>query len=115
MANKGFNGTSVTFPTTSSTVGSLRGVSYSESAAEVNLTDSDDTAQSCTAGIPKKELTLDLIGGSTITAGSTGSLKVTWFDGKSSDLGKVVVISKEVKGQMDGEITSSVKVTKAST
>jgi len=114
MANKGFNGTTVTFPSTSASIGSLRGVSYSESAPEVNLTDSNDTVQTHTTGIPKKELTLDLVGGSTITAGSTGSLEVKWFDGTTTSLGNVAVVSKDTKGQMDGEITSSLKVTKAS-
>jgi len=116
MANKGFNGTTVTFPSTSTVVGLLRGASYTESSAEVNVTGVADAAQSHVAGIPKKELSLDLLGCSTaLTVGSTGSMKVNWFDGKTSNLGKVVIISRDVKGQMDGEITTAVKVTKNTT
>ena len=116
MANKGFNGTTISFPSTSTSIGALRGISYSESAAEVNVTGASDTVQTHVAGIPKKDLTLDIVGGSTtLIAGSTGSMKVNWFDGKTTSLGKVVVISRDIKGQMDGEITSSIKVTKNTT
>jgi len=114
MANKGFNGTTVTFPSTASTLG-LRGVSYTESAAEVNVTGASDSVQKHVAGIPKKELSLDIVGGSTVTAGTTGSMTVNWNDGKTTTVGSVVVISKDIKGQMDGEITASLKVTRTST
>ena len=114
MADKGFNGSTVSFPSTASSIG-LRGVSFSESAAEVNVGGSQDATQTHTAGIKKQDVTVDLVGGSTITAGSTGTMTVTWKDGGSTALGRVYVISKDIKGQMDGEITTSLKVTKATT
>ncbi|MFA5234975.1 MAG: hypothetical protein WC390_11305 [Sulfurimonas sp.] len=115
MANKGFNGSTVNFPSTSSGIGALRGASYSNSCAEVSVTGSTFAAQAHVKGIPKKDVTLDLVGASTVTAGSTGSLSVSWFDGTSTSLGKVIVVSKDIKGQMDGEITTSIKVTKTTT
>ncbi|MFA5234974.1 MAG: hypothetical protein WC390_11300 [Sulfurimonas sp.] len=109
MANKGFNGTTVTF---GSAVANLRGASATESCAEVNVTGSADAVQSHVAGIPKKEVSLDLVGGSAITAGSSGSLSISWFDGTTTSLGNSIATSVDIKGQMDGEITSSVKFTK---
>lgn len=109
MANDGFNGSTVLFA--SATLGSLRGVSVSKTAPEVNTTASDSTAATVVAGIPKTEITVDFVGGPpTLGPGSTGALVVNWFDGATlGDLTVAVCLSIDCKGQMDGEITSSAK------
>lgn len=119
MAHDGFNGSRVTFPTTSNTIGSLRGITFDESAAEVSITSSTHTSHVVVAGITKAEVSLDLVGGSALVATSTGTsgdLDVTWNDtGLGGSLPKVQLVGKTVKGQMDGEITATLKFANAST
>lgn len=109
MANDGFNGSTVNFATV--TLGSLRGVSVSKTAPEVNVTASGDTAAKVVSGIPKVEVTVDFIGGPpSLGPGSTGALVVNWFDdGVLGDLTNAICLSIDCKGQMDGEISSSAK------
>lgn len=110
MANAGFNGSKVTFPSTSTTVTSLRGISFDESSPEVSVTSSTDTAGKVVAGVPMSSVTIDLVGGTTISSGDTGALGITWFDADTGGtLAAVVVIDRSISGSMDGEITSSVK------
>ena len=114
-----FNGAAVTFPTTSNSIGSLRGISYDETAAEVDVTASDSTSQTFVAGIKQAELSLDLVGGSTLATASTGTegqLDITWKDtGTIGSLTKAVLTGISVAGSMDGEITSTLMFACAST
>ena len=110
MANDGFNGSVVTFPSTTATVTSLRGISFDESAPGVTITSSTASQGVGVAGSPMSTVTIDLVGGTTISAGDTGDLDITWFDsGTGGSLSAVVVIDRSISGSMDGEITSSVK------
>ncbi len=116
MANKGFNGSAVTFPSTAATVGQLRGISFDESAPEVNVTSSTASQGVVHAGVPMSTVSIDLVGGTTISSGDTGDLDVSWFDGTSAgSLPGVVVLDRSVSGSMDGEITSTVKFANSTT
>ena len=109
MANDGFNGSTVLF--NSVTLGSLRGISWSNTAGEVDITASGDTVATCVAAIPKAEITVDFVGGPpTIAIGSTAALTVTWFDSATlGTLTKAILLSLDCKGNMNGEITSTAK------
>ncbi len=116
MANAGFNGSTVTFPSTAATVTSLRGISFDESAPEVSITSSTDTQGVVVAGVPMSSVTVDLVGGTTISVGDTGALGITWFDATTGGtLAGVVVIDRSISGSMDGEITSSLKLSNSTT
>jgi|WetSurMetagenome_2_1015567.scaffolds.fasta_scaffold26577_3 hypothetical protein len=112
MANDGFNGSTISF---GSAVANLRGIAFDGSAAEVNVTSSTDTSQGHVAGKPKYDLSVDLIGGSTISAGNSGALAIAWFDGASDSLTKVVCVGRSIKGNMDGEITTTLKFANTTT
>jgi|WetSurMetagenome_2_1015567.scaffolds.fasta_scaffold26577_2 hypothetical protein len=111
MANDGFNGSIVTFPTTSASIGSLRGIAFDETSAEVDVTGSTHTIRKYVAGIPKHSVSLDIVGASTALAiGTTGALEVVWNDTKTvGTLAKAVIVGNSCKGQLDGEILSTIK------
>lgn len=115
MANDGFNGTHVGFPTATTTIGSLRGLSVSQAGADIPVHGAADTAAKSIVGIPKTEITLDLVGGPIVCGpGSTGALSIAWFDGATlGTLTNAVVVSVDINGQMDGEISSSIKFTES--
>jgi len=74
MANKGFNGTIVTWPTTSAVIGQLRGLSKSAQAADIDVTGSTYTNHCSVAGKKRLSCTVDLVGGTTVVTGTIGSL-----------------------------------------
>jgi len=118
MANRGFNGTIVTWPTTSAAIGNLRGLSWSGASADIDVTGSTYANHMSVAGKKRLSCTVDLIGGTTVVAGTTtvGSLGIKWFDkGTQVGLGNAVCTARDVKGSMDGEITTSLKFAKTST
>jgi hypothetical protein len=110
MANDGFNGSTVNFA--GATIGSLRGLSVSKTGADIPVHGAGDTSAQSVIGIPKTEITLDLVGGPVGGPGSTGGLTIAWFDGAAlGTLTNAIIVSVDIKGQMDGEISSSVKFT----
>ena len=117
--NNAFNGSVVSFPSTGAAIGGLRGISFDESAAEVSVTSSTHTTQKFVAGIPKKEVTVDVVGGTALTATSTGTegtLGITWNNTATvGALTDAVLTSVSINGQMDGEISATLKFASAST
>jgi len=106
MANAGFNGSTIVF--NSITLGSLRGISYSGSAPEVDIGDASDTDVDVVTGRVKKTVTVDVVGGTLPAEGSTGALTIAWFDGTTRGaLTNAICVSADIKGQMDGEITGT--------
>jgi len=112
MANKGFNGSAVTWPS-GSAIGQLLGISFSESAAEVLVSGSTHAQHAVVAGIKKLAATIDLVGSSTVQPEDTGTLGLTWNDSKTTIFGTAVCLSAEEKGSMDGEITTSLSFAKS--
>jgi len=115
MANRGFNGSKVTWPTTSAVPSQLRGISFSNAAADITVTGSTAVLHASVAGKKRLSCTIDLVGGTTVVSGTTGSLAITWNDSKTTHLGKAVCVGRDVKGSMDGEITTSLKFAKSTT
>jgi len=112
MANKGFNGSTVTWPS-GSAIGQLRGISFSETAAEVLVSSSTAIQHAVVNGKKKLSATIDLVGGSTVQPQDVGTLALTWFDGKTATIGTAVCVGSDIKGSMDGEITTSLKFAKS--
>ena len=112
MANKGFNGSAVTWPA-GSAIGQLRGISFNETAAEVLVSGSTHAQHAVVAGKRKVAATIDLVGGTTVMPEDVGTLALTWFDGKTATIGTAVCVGTDVKGSMDGEITTSLKFAKS--
>ena len=103
-----FNGASVLFA--SVTIGKLRGIKYSSKAKDIDVTSNDDTTQKSTAGKPKLEISVDLVGPPTSGVGvtSTGVLTIVWADSTThGTLTSAVLLSADKTGQLDGEVTST--------
>ena len=109
MANDGFNGSTVLFA--SVTLGDLRGIDYSETAAMADCSASDDTQKIYETGIPDAVATIDFVGGvPSVGVGSKGALAINWFDGATDNITLSVITDVGTKGVMDDEITSQIKV-----
>ena len=117
MANRGFNGTIVTWPTTSAALGQLRGLSWNGASADIDVTGSTYSNHASVAGKKRLSCTVDLVGGATVGVSTTiGHLGIKWFDkGTQAGLANAVCVGRDVKGSMDGEITTSLKFAKSST
>lgn len=109
MANKGFNKSTVTFGTA---IANIRGISFDQAAPEVSVHASTWAKQSFRSGIPKNSLTVDVVGGSTITTGTTGALTISFFDGVatgSTAATPAVCLGRSIKGSMNSEITTTLR------
>lgn len=107
MANKGFNGSTVTFA--GSIVGSLRGLSYSSKSVKRDVTGALDTDGTQVTGPPQKTVIVDVVGGTLPTA-TSGALTIAWNDGTTlGTLAKAAVGDMDVKGSMNGEITGTIE------
>lgn len=109
MANKGFNGSTVSF--NSQSIGVLVGLTVDEKVAEVRVSSSGDSIHKYVAGIPDPEVTVETIGGPPPAIGATGALAISWFDGSTAPtITNGVVTARTTKGTMDGEISGTIKI-----
>ena len=106
MANKGFNGTTVTFSGLTLT-SNLKSVKYGAKVKAVDVTASSDTEMKNVAGIKSKTLTITTIGGLTDVVGSVGNLVANFFDNTSMTITNALCESVETDGAMDGAITTT--------
>ena len=114
MADDGFNGATVSFA--SAALGPLRSISTNSVGAEVLVTGSGDTEQAFAGGIPKKQTTVIIVGGTSVAAGDLGALAIAWTDiGTSTDGTETTaqVVSVDTSGSMDSEILSTIVFDKA--
>jgi len=107
MANEGFNSSTFTFNGARSP---LESIAYSDSAAEIAVTGSTDATHVYVAGKSNPAITVELVGASTETVGSTGTAVVTWFDGNTHTLTNSVVISVDESGSLDDKLTTSIGI-----
>jgi len=107
MADNGFNGTTVTFPSTSGRQTELRSVTDADSPAEVQISGSTSATHQYVPGLSDPSYSIEICGGSTVAIGSTGSCVVKWFNGETSTLGSAILMAKEKSGSVDAEILSS--------
>jgi hypothetical protein len=110
MANDGFNGATITFPT--NIFGGLRGIEFSESGPKVNVTGSIDTETTYRSGIADPQLVATFVGGlpsSGADIGTQAELAITWPDGTSDgSMTLAIIVDRSTGGSMDGEMTSSI-------
>ena len=109
MADDSFNGATLTFATVA--VGPMRSISVDDTAPEANTTGADDSAATAKGGVPKLTITVEVVGGVTLSPGDIGALAVAWGDIGTSTLGTInpaEVGSVSMTGSMDGEVTSTV-------
>lgn len=105
MANKGFNGTTVTFG--GSAIGEPRSIDFSDEANEVDVTSLDNAIHAFVSGIPSLECTVEVLGNPAIARGDTGALAIAWFHGGTDSIGSAICTAKPASGSLDGEITTT--------
>lgn len=106
MANKGANGSTISFNSSDQTT--IKSISFKEDGNAVDVTDLNDAYHKFVAGIPSIECTITVVGNSTITIGSTGAIAIAWFDGTTDAMSSALVTSIETSGELDGEISTSI-------
>ena len=86
-------------------------VSFDQAAAEIDVTNMDDTAHIFEAGIPDETLTVEINGLTALPLGkvSTGvTATITWGGAGTPDtLDNVVITNISTSTDIDGKITSS--------
>jgi hypothetical protein len=112
MADKGFNGTTVTFAGSGLTP--LVSVRYQASAAKADVGGAADTDILYELARVKRTTTVTIKGATTIADGATGALVVAHNDGGSKgSIAAAIVTGTPVSGKLDGEITSTITFTDA--
>jgi len=106
---KGFNGTYLTFPSTSTRITGITDLSHPQSGAEIQIGGSTNSGYAYEDGLTDESVEVTVTGGTTITKGTTGEVKAIWNDGSSNTLiSKAVVTNVEKTGSLDNPITSTV-------
>jgi hypothetical protein len=107
MPSDSFNGTTVSIGGT--TIGKLRGVTFTENGNEIDATDAASTFQEFLDGIPGLEAQLEFLGKVSTTRGTTGALVVNWNDGTTSGSGPTafLVCNKTTTGSVNAPISST--------
>lgn len=106
------NGSTVTFPDSSTSVGILANISYAETCSEINKTGMGDNVHTFEGGIPNITVTVSIKGVSTTVTRSTGTLGVTFSAGTVSlgslnaSLGSFILLNKNIGAPIDGETTT---------
>ena len=123
-ANNGFNGSFVTWPSTTAPLAPLTSISFSDTVAEVQVSGSTDTTHRFVAGIPDQTMTVELVGASSaLTVGTTGQLNFhfnTWASTEEhtfpstaligSASVEAIITNVDQGGSVDSAITNSVTV-----
>ena len=109
MADKGFNGSTMTWPNTSTNLANVVSMDFAEPMAEVDITDASDTYKTYEAGLRDLEFTVELNGNPAIAVGDPGALAVAWNDGTTDAMGTAKIFEKAVRGEVDGAIRTTLR------
>jgi hypothetical protein len=121
MADAGFNGSILGFPTTGSTdqLYPLRSIDFRESATKIPLSGSTDSEIVNKTGLPERVVTATLVGGTTIAIGNVGELRIIWNDagirGSMQMANTAIVSDVGTAGNFDGEISSTLEFSRNAT
>lgn len=100
------NGTTLDF---GGAVSDVRSITFSDSGTPIDITDLSSTNHEYETGLSDPECTVELVGGTTIAVGDTGTVTVDWADAVTdSTMTDGIVTNVEISGSLDSEITSSV-------
>ena len=102
-----YNGSTLNFA--NSNVTRLRSISAPSKVAKARVTSDSDSAETYEPGKPETDVTAEVVGTFNTAAGTKGALTITWKDGTITTLANVFLESNEPKGQLNGEITSTLK------
>lgn len=115
MADDGFKGTKLYWGGTTGTyaVGDITDIGFSQDAAQVDVTDADDTTRKTVTGVTDDEVTITVTGvpGTNLNVGQTNNVYITWNDGSTSGNTSTsnahIVTSRRSSGAVGGAITTA--------
>ena len=108
MASDNFNGSTISVGAADQIP--LTGMTFDDSAAEVDVTGCADSGHTYEAGLPNVTLTIETVGVSDLSVGDEGAISVAWNDGSTDTITNGVVTAVSKTGSLDGAISSSVTV-----
>ena len=95
-------------------VENLRDISFSENGEQIDTTVIGDVYKLWEEGTVDLEATLEVLGQSSLARGAVGDLVFTFPDGSSPiTLADAKIFTREVKGSLDSEFTTSLTFKKA--
>jgi len=108
LVDDGFNGSTLTF---GGSVSKLRSIGWSASSNEADVTSTSDSNHEYTPGVQDIELSVEVVGISTVDVGDTGTTVVTWNSSTSDTEGgtsfTMLCTGRDSSGSLDGELTTS--------
>jgi len=107
MANDGFKGSTITFPTTSNTESNLLSIDFSETGNQIDVSNEDETTMVYAPGTKDINVTVEVTGVPTHTVGTTGALGIAWFEGGTEALAKALLADRSSSGSFGDKITTS--------
>lgn len=85
----------------------VRSIDFPQTGNEVDITDLADTHQIAEVGMPKLELTIELLGGTTLTIGTTSNINILWNDGTTTTISNCELRDITTAGSVGSEITTT--------
>ena len=111
MADKGFNGTSITLCGVTIDDAELLDVDYTKNGQKIKVSGAGAIKKLFEVGIPEEGCTVTIVGANPgPDYGDKGDTTVNWNDGTSTALGNTVCDSIHISGAEDDKIQSVVTV-----
>ena len=108
MANKGFNGSTISVGNSAQTP--LRRINFNNDCAKVKVSGGGDNGHTYIPGLPDKSVECEIVGAGGPAEGASGTITIAWNDNTSESLSNGVVVSRKTTGSLDGEILATVTV-----
>lgn len=108
MANKGFNGSTISIAGSGQTP--LRSIDYDDPDNAVDVSGCADASHGYVNGLPDPQITFEVVGITTVEKGDTGSVSIAWFDGQNDSITSAIVTGVNKTGSLDSELLSTVTV-----
>jgi len=109
------DGTDFYWGSTVTALSRVRSIDFAQTGNEIDITDLADTNQTAEVGMSKKEITIEILGGTTLTVGDTGNIDIEWNDNTTSTLDNCEVRDITTAGSVGSEITTSIVFVEGST
>jgi hypothetical protein len=93
----------------------LRKVDFDDPESDVDTTGGGDTEKTYEAGLADQKLTIEVLGGESLSKGMSGATNITWGDGTNTNWTNSTITSKKKSGQVGNVIVHTVTLRKVST
>jgi len=102
------DGTSIHWGSTTVTaISKVRSIDFAQTGNEIDITDLADTNQTAEVGMSKLEVTIEVLGGTALTVGSTNNINILWNDGTTSTISNCELRDITTAGSVGSEIATT--------